>query len=286
MLFRKISCIAFLLLGANLAYAQNVTPNNYAPPVNDPELKNLVWNKWSTPSFTVMSIDHEQGKYLYQNIEAIKAWTTARWGFNDIKFSAECRILCVPNKNLMKKLFGIEQSTAEVRVDETGKIKLSAIWMVFDGTPIDSIPPNLTLVILKEIEQSAGVKIGFWFKRGSIVLNSSVSQIKSFLGNGTVGFTNQDLLTVEEEAWKALDQSKKDQFDFQSACLCLLLRKEYGQKNMHLFIKNPDPKAVMGFDSDNGFELTLIRFCNNLVADIKKGRTPDDYLIISPLKRA
>ena len=278
-MLRQISGLILCLCLTSLGYSQTIYPGKYSPP-NDPELKNLVWNKWNTNNFTILSIDQDQGEYLYKNIEAIKTWSITRWGFDDIKYSAECRVFCVPNKSLMKKLFGRETPVAEVMYDENNKIKLSGIWLVFDGQPIDSIPAQLVLVNLKEIEQTTGNKFNFWFYRGSFVLNHSVQSIKGLLNNGTIGFENKSLLSTTESQWAELDQDKKNQFDFQSACLCLLLRKEYGQKNMTNFVKNPDPKAVIGFKTDDEFGLTCIRFSSNLVADIKNGRTPDDYLII------
>ena len=277
-MLRQISCLILFLCLCDCVHSQILSPKNYQPSVNE-DLKNLVWNKWNTDNFTILSIDQVQGEYLFNNLEAIKTWSLTRWGFKDLKYSAECRVFCVPNKELMKKLFGRESSIAEVIYDGN-KIKLSAIWFVFDEQPIDSIPSQLVLINLKEIEQASGVKFGFWFYRGSLVLNHSVNNIKSALVNGTVGFDAKNLLNTTEEQWSGLDQNKKNQFDFQASCICLLFRKEYGQSNLLNFIKTSDPKTV-GFKTEDEFNLTYNRFCGNLIADIKNNKTPDNYLIIN-----
>ena len=36
------------------------------------DIKDLVWNKWETPNFIILSIDEDQGRYLAENIESIK----------------------------------------------------------------------------------------------------------------------------------------------------------------------------------------------------------------------
>jgi len=278
-MLRQISGLILCLFLCGSVSAQVFTPSSYQPPANE-DLKNLVWNKWNTNNFTILSIDQAQGEYLFNNLEAIKTWSLTRWGMSDLKYSAECRVFCVPNKNLMKKLFGRETSVSEVIYDGN-KIKISAIWFVFDEEPIDSIPSQLVLVNLKETEQVYGKKLGFWFYRGSLVLNHSVASIRRVLTNGTMGFDQKNLLSLTEEQWSSLDQEKKNQYDFQSACLCILFRKEYGEKNMLNFVLNPDPKVVVGFKTDEEFNLTYIRFCGNLVADLKNNKTPDNYLIIN-----
>lgn len=278
-MLRQISGLILCLFLCGSVSAQVFTPSSYQPPANE-DLKNLVWNKWNTNNFTILSIDQAQGEYLFNNLEAIKTWSLTRWGMSDLKYSAECRVFCVPNKNLMKKLFGRETSVSEVIYDGN-KIKISAIWFVFDEEPIDSIPSQLVLVNLKETEQVCGKKLGFWFYRGSLVLNHSVASIRRVLANGTMGFDQKNLLSLTEEQWSSLDQEKKNQYDFQSACLCILFRKEYGEKNMLNFVLNPDPKVVVGFKTDEEFNLTYIRFCGNLVADLKNNKTPDNYLIIN-----
>ena len=102
-MLRQISGLILCLFLCGSVSAQVFTPSSYQPPANE-DLKNLVWNKWNTNNFTILSIDQAQGEYLFNNLEAIKTWSLTRWGMSDLKYSAECRVFCVPNKNLMKKL--------------------------------------------------------------------------------------------------------------------------------------------------------------------------------------
>ena len=109
---RIFSVFCFLaLVAGGQAYGQQKV-SHYQLPVpagqtapTDPDLKNLVWNKWDTDNFTILSLDQSQGKYLHENIESMKTWILRRWGISEkLQFSAECKIMCVPTKELMKKL--------------------------------------------------------------------------------------------------------------------------------------------------------------------------------------
>ncbi|MHA2043784.1 MAG: hypothetical protein ACW99G_03260, partial [Candidatus Thorarchaeota archaeon] len=99
----KIFFAALLWLAlAGGAYSQIPLPTGFTQ-TNDPDIKGLNWYKGSSGKFTVLSIDKENAKYVLDNIDNMRKWTLTRWGLPDIAFSAECRIMCVPNKALMKK---------------------------------------------------------------------------------------------------------------------------------------------------------------------------------------
>ena len=103
----------FVLLIPTFGQAFEVpVPTGFAVP---DDLKNEKWHKWAANEFTILSLDETQGKFLFKNIEKMKAWALTRWGLPNESFSSECRIVCVPNKMLMKRFFGLNKSAGEVR---------------------------------------------------------------------------------------------------------------------------------------------------------------------------
>src|SRR4051812_26115945 len=106
MILRQAALIC-LLCFSNTVYAQIEHPYGVLTPT-DADLKNLAWNRYTTENFAILSIDDEQGRWLAHNIEHIKKWCLTRWGFPENSrhlFTKECRVFCVPDKILMKKLF-------------------------------------------------------------------------------------------------------------------------------------------------------------------------------------
>ena len=43
------------------------------PAIEDPLIKNLVWNRYITTNFTILSIDNDQGYWMKNNLEDIKS---------------------------------------------------------------------------------------------------------------------------------------------------------------------------------------------------------------------
>lgn len=268
-------------------------PSGQKAPV-DPEIQNLVWNKWDTPNFIILSLDKQQGRYLYENIELMKKWASNRWGLPDVKFSSECKVLCVPNRELMKKLFRLDNSYGEVRRKD-GKITISVLWLVLDGKPAELIPSALTEACVSEYEQSIGNKCGWWFHRGSSILNQTLPQIRGQISNLQKSFSkdskmffSQSLFSMTEDQWLKETAENKLLFDQEAAALTLLLRKEFGQKMLHTFLmtkqSEQDFVAVYGFANYAEFDATLKRYMFQLSGDIIANRTPNSYLEISPPK--
>lgn len=284
-----MAMVSVALGDSPVSHYQLPQPYNQQAPA-DPELANLVWNKWDTENFTILSLDAEQGKYLYENIEQMKKWVLSRWGFPDIKFASECRVLCVPNRNLMKKLFRLDRSHGEVRRDESGKIVMSVLWLVLDGKPAEVIPSALTMVAVSELE-NYGAKMGYWAIRGMSILNGTLPQIRQELAalNATVRsdqkmFFSDKLFSMTEQEWRDESLENRQLFDREAAALCLLLRKEFGQHNLHNFLKSGGGEQnfvqVYGFRGYQEFDATLRRYMAMLSQDVMQNRTPDDYLQI------
>jgi hypothetical protein len=263
------------------------------PPIEDPLIKNLVWNRYITTNFTILSIDNDQGYWMKNNLEDIKIWCLTRWGFSDIKFSKECRIFCVPDKNLLKKLFNLDSSKIEIR-KKNDEIEITAMWLVLDDKPSKVLPIYLTEIILAEFESSNLVKLPLWSKKGMSSLNGMIDDIKLDLSNlsNVKIYDIQTILNMNEQQFVKLGQDKQKLFINQSVALCLLLRKEFGELKLHSFLKtsfqsgsNESVKKVLGFKDYSDFEKTYVRYINGLSKDITNKVTPDSYLQIKKTER-
>lgn len=263
-------------------------PTGYVVP-SDPELKDLRWHKWQTSNFVILSIDRNQGDYLNSNVESMKAWVLSRWAFPDVKFTAESKICCVPNRALMKKLFGLDQSYSEVRRDQSGRIILTAMWLILEGSPGEVIPPSITTICLSEFEQTHSAKMGYWVHRGMTLLNSTLPQIRTKLSGLKLSTNSQNIISTTEKQWKDMDVSARDRFDTESAALLLLFRKEMGQSNLIGFLQTSgteqDVNKIFGYAGFNELDAVYRRYCDNLGVDIASNRTPNDYLLITPVMR-
>ena len=98
------------------------------------EFKDLVWNKWDTENFVVLSISEQQGIYLKDNIENTKNSLLKSWGMKDFDFSTKCKLVCVSDKEMLDKLFKKQDFHMEVRKNPDGKIEASVIWFYLDDT--------------------------------------------------------------------------------------------------------------------------------------------------------
>lgn len=271
-------------------FEQLPVPSGVAPS-QDPSIPKIAWNRWTTKNFTIHTIDFDQGEFLFQNIEQIKTWCLTRWGLPDIQFSTECRIFCAPTKEMMKKLFNIESSFGEARVDSDGKLIISYLWLVLDGRPSETIPPALTVVSLKEFNFKYRLNMGWWIYRGIATLNATIPQIKNYIAQGAKidNMTASKIMVTTEADWKKLSVDQKRIFDAKAALLCLLIRKEHGQRKLLLFLKNSnyndDVKQYLGFTDLAAFDGAYNRFIANLFNDIRQNKTPDEYLLIEPLTK-
>ena len=271
----------------------DVVPMVSSDPPTDPALKGKKWNRWETPNFTILSLDREQGGYLFENLENIKRWTLNRWGLPNIKFSAECRILCVPDQETMKKLFRISSSQVESR-EEDGRIKMHVIWLVFDQRPVECIPSAITMICLSELEQKYEFEFPFWVRRGMSILNLSTSQIEAAMREMRSRIQERDklyfsesMLRMTKERFSKLEPELQLLYDAEAAILCLLVRKEFGQRNFLWLATVPSTeesvRQVLGFSSFKSLDETFKRYLYHLSEDVSLGETPGHYLDIEPV---
>jgi hypothetical protein len=255
--------------------------------------KDLVWHRWTTGNFTILALEKKQGQYLAKNLERVKGWIMKRWGFPNIDFSAECRVLAVPNEKLMRKLFRIDRSMVEVRKDkDTGKIDLTVVWLLLDGSPSETIPPPLTKICLAELEQKYDLSMGLWMKYGLSALDQTIPDIRQDIL--TVGdlIKKDDKIYLSKELFTTEDLNKcenKDLFIKECEILCLFLRREFGQKKLHQFMKYKNPLKALdqlyGFSSYEQFDESMLRYMKDLGAGVENNSTPDTYLTITPAKK-
>lgn len=255
--------------------------------LDDPEIKNLVWNRYITNNFTILSIDDDQGYWMKNNIENIKSWCLTRWGLPDVKFSKECRVFCVPNSSMLKKLFNLDSSKMEIRTKD-GSLEITAMWLALDEKPSDLIPVQVSEIIFTEFEYVNKFKFPLWAKKGMAFMNSSITDIKNeFISLSDAKNVIENILNMNQDQFNKLTSDKKIQFIKQSAALILMIRKEFGEVKLHSFFKvsyqNGSLEAVqkvLGFSGYSDFEKTYLRYTNGLSKDISQKTTPDSYLQI------
>ena len=111
----KITIVSLLFLQNIFVQEKVPSPVFVSPPIEvvDPEIKSLEWNRYVTKNFTILSIDNQKGKQLAETIDSLKSLSLTKWGFPDVKFTKECRVFCVPNYNLLKKLFNLNASKVQ-----------------------------------------------------------------------------------------------------------------------------------------------------------------------------
>lgn len=256
------------------------------------EIQGLQWNRWTSKNFVVLSLDDKQGQYLHKNLELVKTWTLSRWGFYDVDFSAECKIICVTDPALFLKMFHLKQTKVEIHRTNEGKIKSSVIFLLLDDLPSKTVPGPLTEICLSEFSQKYNINFDWWVYRGVVLLNGSVGQIKSqiigmkqHLERDDPIFFSKSLLEMSKERYLQSPEETRLLFDKSALLFCLLLRKEFGQDQFHAFLKkSKEPelaiKSVLGFKDYADLDRTFKRYMVDITRDIRNSRTPDHYLQI------
>jgi len=269
---RMLVALALSALMALSAMGQapfpTVDPMRKAPP----GLEGLVWNKWDTNHFSVISLDESSGRSLKSEIESLRQDVLSRWGLRGSE-SFFCKLVCVPDAEMLRKLFGLQEPKCEVRKSASGGEDCIAIWI--DSGRIDLLP---SLVAEADISWGGGP---LFLQRGVSVLERSPTSIKSVISSAS----ELPLVAVTDSS-KSSEAFKKDigAFDATSASLCLLIRREYGKRAVG--IASGDAKVPLysriGFDSQSDFEKTFARYRVNLLKDLASGSTPDEYLGSGP----
>jgi len=234
--------------------------------------EDLVWNKWDTANFIVLSIDKSQGVYIKNNIEKFKLDFEKRWGLEKSNFSIPCKILCVPDDKLLGRFFNLDLPRTETRTDSDGSLS-SAIWSDFNRFNYN----YNQLVGAVCLEHS---KNSILLKRGIPRLENSLDFLKSDFSE-VIEVDVKSALNADREYWLSLKSDDRKKFDKNAALICLFLRREFGFAKFKKFISSDQSesslRSIYGFDLDN-FSKTLKRYSENLSNDIKNQKMPDKYL--------
>ena len=246
------------------------------------ELKNKQWNRWTTKNFVICSISDGQAQYLHSNLNKIKEWLLSRWGFADFDFGMECRVICVDDPALFKKMFGIDKSKVEI------KDKILVMFLLLDDKPAKTIPFPLTEACLIEFEKS-NYQLPWWFHRSMGILNGSIpdvrkelTELQPILAKDTPMFFSTELANMTEEKYNKLTAEQKNLFDKNSLAFTLMIRKELGQKKLHQFLQSKNI-GDLGFVSSDQLDATFKAYMIDLTNDVvgaNKKMTPDSYFQI------
>lgn len=257
----------------------------------DADLQGKVWNRWTSKNFVVCSINDTQAQFLNGNLEKVKSWGLTRWGLTDVNFAGECRLICVDDPVLYKKLFGLENTKLEVRQPASGGgKKLTVIFMLINDSPAKIVPIPITQVALMEWEQQNNLKLPWWAIRGMCLLNGDLGSIRknvadlqpTLRANGQL-YGSKGLMNMTEDGYWKETTDRRQLFDNQAVAMCLLLRKEFGQDKYLACLKEGDPikgLGVFGFQSHEQFDKSYIRYMTDLSNEVIGQKTPDNYLQI------
>lgn len=247
------------------------------------EIKDKKWYRWTTDNFVILSIDYNQGNYLYNNIENVRKDLIAAWDFPDFKFPVECRLLCVKDPVLFDSLFRLNKSQVEIRKDSSGKVNLVVIFMLLNDTPNNTLPQPISQAYLIELSQKYHVNVPFWLYNGLPLLNRPPAKIREDLSKLTDNLSAEALFRTTNQTWNEI--ADKKEFDGASEALCLMLVKEFGKVKLCNYIKLNDKENVLrkvyGFRSVEEFDESFHRYVKDLRAGIDKSETPDSYLQVT-----
>jgi len=265
---------------------------------NPNEIEGLSWNRWTSKNFVVCSLNDLQAQYLHKHLELVKTWIYNRWGLEDIEFSAPCKLICVDNKDLFKKLFNIEETKVELRHDSNGRINESVIFLLIDGPPSKTVPVPLSKVCYSEFSQVHDLSFSPWSEIGMSELNGTIDQIKykilnlkNYLNEKQPIYYSESLLNLNKDQYKELDLDKKNLFSSSSVLFCLFLRKEFGQSVYLDFVKessksSPDValKNILKFSDYLHLDKTFKRYMIDLSNDVTDDITPNSYLQVNEVR--
>jgi hypothetical protein len=233
-------------------------------------IKDLIWNRYQTDNFTILSIDKKQGEYLFKNIESIKKECLRRWGLKDTVLSKDCRIMVTPNKELLRRLFGLQSHRIEFRDN------VAAIWLDSENPNEfnDSVKEVITEVCFRDLDPS----LSFVACKGLSNLNTSLDNIKQILSRVMETQPGTNFLKVTEKDYQKMNQENKDKFDTESLVFCLMLKKEFGSNKLLEYFLGKNEK-ICGFDSKS-LNSSYNRYYRDIFNELKKDKIPDSYLNI------
>lgn len=291
-----------LCFWVGVGYAEELPMPGGSPPVED----HSYWHKWDTPNFIILSLNDRQGQQIAQQIEMVRDWVTTRWGLppagkpkTDGSISPRTKVLCVPDRAVLKKLFRLGESYAEVRHAANGRIETSTCWILCDDTLSNSLSILLTEICLSELEQdvsdayNVNCKICYWARRGMSILNGEPSKVRllmapmaEHIASNKKMYFSEPLFTLSKDVVARSSEENIALFDREAALLCLMIRKEFGQRAFLALLMNSSPDNLYratGYRSYADFDFAFKRYLYYAAYDVVQGRMPAKYLDIQPV---
>lgn len=263
----------------------------------------LKWNRWTTNNFVILSIDKDQGDYLFDNIENIKEAAVSKWGIKNSAFENRCKIMVVKDKGLFERMFRIDETRVEIRKNSDGSTQ-AIIWCLIDAV-FDSTQPGSSIdipisVAVSEAHFYSKKDYGcFWASKGMSLLAQSLIDIKvgakrvnGFIVEDKPMYFGKSIFNMNRSQYKKLSAEHKQLFDDESVLLCLMLRKEFGQVKFLSFIEEAGQgdvekslKEVFGFNDFSDFDVSFKTYMNDISRDVLDDKTPDSYLGIKAVSQ-
>lgn len=277
--------LLFFVAVPQIIKAADINPEILTASKDDPELRNLQWNRYVSENFVILSIDENQGEWLSKNVNKIFSWCSKRWGLEVSGLKEECRIFCVPSKKLLKKLFNLDDSKAEVRLNEDGSVKINVIWICLESKDDNFVLPYASHIVF------SNPSFPIWFSRGAQVLSLPSNVVSSLVrSEDTSNFMScKQIFALSRDSYAALSPEKKRTVDNQCALLCLMLRNELGQVKLLSFLgsleKNDVESSLIlsyGYKGLNEFESKYKMYCIDFYKEITLNKVPSSYYYVKP----
>lgn len=245
----------FVLFAFLASFLPSFAENIESVPGATKATEGMVWNKWETDNFVILSINYDFGNSLRSSIEGFKSDLCRRIGLEDSTLPVKCKIVCVSDRQMLKRFFSIDEPAFEVRLGNSGLVSEMAIW-IHEGSDLDSLVASVCLHGKPE-----------FLVQGISGLLSGSEKVSSMIksSNSSVEFLWDDEVAKPSE----------------SLAVCLFVRREFGRVAFLKLFEGISADVVCGFSERISFEKTFARYLENLKRDLKSGKTPETYL--SPL---
>lgn len=232
-----------------------------------PSVKGMVWNKWETDNFVILSIGRSFGDAIRSEIEDCRSELCVKWGVADVGFPVKCKVVCVSDPSMLKQFFSLDAPKFEVRRDSAGNVSELVVWI--DEERSSSLEGLLAYVCLHDSS--------VFLKRGvPAIVGLSAEQISDVvLSSSSLGSA---IFFVSDSDLKSLDPKQLSSIDGESVVACLFLRREFGDLAFSAVASGASPESVCGFADRDSMMKSFQRYSDNLKSDLKSGRTPYSYL--------
>lgn len=272
-----MKAIVFFIVLCSSVFAQDFT--DIIPHQTTAPSKDLVWNKWDTSNFIILSIDKPQGLEVKAQIEEIRSDFLSRWSLKKSNYSIPCKLICVPNQEFLFKFFNLKNPHSEVRYDTDGKVSLCAIWIDFER--IENLPSLVAQICLSD--NLKGETYPLVIQRGVPLLENSLDKIKTNISN-LDNLDCESIFKVDKKSYQSFNPQEKELYDRRCCLMCLFFRREFGNDLFSKFLSKEQRIDVVfstyGFKDNTQLSKIFNNYSKNITEDIERKKIPDKYLNI------